>query len=130
MGIPLVFYLQPFSKLNYNEADVKKAESATALYRCKRCKSYINKWYNRKQINERKVEFTCNLCECSAKLEDSQGVNQRYYTDDRETFTEFIDPAVDFPLPEALDKKYKFIDFVFLIELSTSFLNTSEFVRF
>ena len=74
--------------------------------------------------------MTCNLCHCTAKLQDTPGINELYHKEDKTKFAETIDAAVDFPLPSSLDKKLTSIDFLFLIELSEDRMVLADFVYF
>ncbi len=107
------------------------------VFRCRKCKCFINNRFNVKDEEKGKVKksfLICNLCATHNELtEKIPGVKSEYFYNDTSSIIELNFPTVDFKLHKLQDKQSEKMNhqfYVFIIDISefASKFNFSQYV--
>ena len=119
-GLPFTICVQPFYQIPAYDSEIPKVEVGDSIFRCEKCKSYINNKYNITYSN--KPIAICNICHYENDLNmNTRGVKNEYLNSDNTSCPELINPTIDFIAPEKFRNKKIFIPhYLFMIDISES----------
>jgi protein transport protein SEC24 len=113
-------YFQPFAEFSENEKEIPKVETNEAIYRCRRCSSYINSKYEITYSKSNKPIAICNLCACENELDSSKpSVKNEYFNSNVSSVPELSNPTIDFYAPQNMKHTTPFQPhYLFMIDIS------------
>ncbi len=114
-------YVQPFAEIPDNEAEIPKVEVNEAVFRCRRCNSYINNKFEITYSKSNKPIAVCNLCGCENELDSSKpSVKSEYFSSTVGSVPELTVPTIDFIAPPLMKHALPFSPhYAFMIDISS-----------
>ena len=121
-------YLQPLAEVQEGEKEVPKVEGEFIIklvpddiFRCKRCKAYINSKFEISYNRQNKRVAVCNLCKLENELDSNKGtVKSEYFNSDTSSVPELVSPTVDFLAPNSMKHSLDFFPhYIFMIDITT-----------
>ena len=119
-GLPFGICVRPFYQINKNESQIPKIQNNGHIFRCEKCKSYINNKYKFTYSKLNKQIAICNLCHHENDLNiNFQGVKNEYLNNNDTSCLELINPTIDFIAPQNFKSKKIFVPhYLFMIDIS------------
>ena len=119
-GLPFGICVQPFYQMANYESKIPKIEIGDNIFRCEKCKSYINNKYKFTYSKLNKQIAICNICHYENDLNiNSQGVKNEYLNNNDISCLELINPTIDFKAPKTFKSKKIFVPhYLFMIDIS------------
>ena len=119
-GLPFGICVQPFYQIINNESQIPKVEITDNIFRCAKCKSYINNKYNFTYSKLNKKIAVCNICNYENDLDiNSQGLKSEYFNNSDTSCLELVNPTIDFIAPKSFRAKKNFVPhYLFMIDIS------------
>ena len=119
-GLPFGICVRPFYQINKNESQIPKIQNNGHIFRCEKCKSYINNKYKFTYSKLNKQIAICNLCHHENDLNiNFQGVKNEYLNNNDTSCLELINPTIDFIAPQNFKSKKTFVPhYLFMIDIS------------
>ena len=119
-GLPFGICVRPFYQINKNESQIPKIQNNGHIFRCEKCKSYINNKYKFTYSKLNKQIAICNLCHHENDLNiNFQGIKNEYLNNNDTSCLELINPTIDFIAPQNFKSKKIFVPhYLFMIDIS------------
>ena len=119
-GLPFGICVRPFYQINKNESQIPKIQNNGHIFRCEKCKSYINNKYKFTYSKLNKQIVICNLCHHENDLNiNFQGIKNEYLNNNDTSCLELINPTIDFIAPQNFKSKKIFVPhYLFMIDIS------------
>ena len=119
-GLPFGICVRPFYQINKNESQIPKIQNNGHIFRCEKCKSYINNKYKFTYSKLNKQIAICNLCHHENDLNiNFQGIKNEYLNNNDISCLELINPTIDFIAPQNFKSKKIFVPhYLFMIDIS------------
>ena len=119
-GLPFGICVRPFYQINKNESQIPKIQNNGHIFRCEKCKSYINNKYKFTYSKLNKQIAICNLCHHENDLNiNFQGIKNEYLNNNDTSCLELINPTIDFIAPQNFKSKKTFVPhYLFMIDIS------------
>ena len=119
-GLPFGICVRPFYQINKNESQIPKIQNNGHIFRCEKCKSYINNKYKFTYSKLNKQIAICNLCHHENDLNiNFQGIKTEYLNNNDTSCLELINPTIDFIAPQNFKSKKIFVPhYLFMIDIS------------
>ena len=119
-GLPFGICVRPFYQINKNESQIPKIQNNGHIFRCEKCKSYINNKYKFTYSKFNKQIAICNLCHHENDLNiNFQGIKNEYLNNNDTSCLELINPTIDFIAPQNFKSKKIFEPhYLFMIDIS------------
>ena len=112
--------VQPFAEIPEYEEPIPKVPTYDTIFRCKQCKSYINKKYNITFSSQNKQIAVCNICLYENEFNSEKpGVKNEYFNSDYSNCPELVKPTIDFIAPTSYKSFKPFIPhYLFMIDIT------------
>jgi len=119
-GLPFGICVRPFYQINKNESQIPKIQNNGHIFRCEKCKSYINNKYKFTYSKLNKQIAICNICHHENDLNiNFQGIKNEYLNNNDTSCLELINPTIDFIAPQNFKSKKIFVPhYLFMIDIS------------
>ena len=119
-GLPFGICVRPFYQINKNESQIPKIQNNGHIFRCEKCKSYINNKYKFTYSKLNKQIAICNLCHHENDLNiNFQGIKNEYLNNNDISCLELINPTIDFIAPQNFKSEKIFVPhYLFMIDIS------------
>ena len=119
-GLPFGICVRPFYQINKNESQIPKIQNNGHIFRCEKCKSYINNKYKFTYSKLNKQIAICNLCHHENDLNiNFQGIKNEYLNNNDTSCLELINPTIDFIAPQNFKSEKIFVPhYLFMIDIS------------
>ena len=119
-GLPFGICVRPFYQINKYESQIPKIQNNGHIFRCEKCKSYINNKYKFTYSKLNKQIAICNLCHHENDLNiNFQGIKNEYLNNNDTSCLELINPTIDFIAPQNFKSKKTFVPhYLFMIDIS------------
>ena len=119
-GLPFGICVRPFYQINKYESQIPKIQNNGHIFRCEKCKSYINNKYKFTYSKLNKQIAICNLCHHENDLNiNFQGIKNEYLNNNDTSCLELINPTIDFIAPQNFKSEKIFVPhYLFMIDIS------------
>ena len=123
----LIFGLcvQPFAEIPDYEEKIPIVETGDNIFRCQKCKCYINNKYNITYSSENKQVAICNICKFENEFNLNQsGIKNDYFNTDYSSCPELVKPTIDFIAPKNFKTNKKFFPhYLFMLDITETSYN-------
>ena len=119
-GLPFGICVRPFYQISNQDSQIPKIEIGENIFRCEKCKSYINNKYKFTYSKLNKQIAICNICNYENDLSiNFQGLKNEYLNNNDTSCLELINPTIDFIAPKNFKSKKIFVPhYLFMIDIS------------
>ena len=112
--------IQPFAQIPDYEQKIPIVETGDAIFRCEKCRSYINNKYNITYSSQNRQVAVCNLCFHENEFNPQvPGVKNDYFNSDLSNCPELVRPTIDFFAPKSFGTFKPFVPhYLFMIDIT------------